>query len=258
MPDFNLITITKQPDPTSKIIELDIINDGIKDGDILRNVELIVDGTELKGIAFKTSGDPLEFGDNSRSIILTMRTPDDVPSCIVRHLAAGVDAAEQIAVTGSEFADALLTPANSIGIWSYDDADTDYHTRLNLYTPATAFNRINTTTTGTTAVTSGVGSVFWSYTLAEEEIIAGTVRIVGRAIDGGTTYRSKAIADFSASRSTGGGAAVTVDNETETGTLAGGAIVTSASGNDVEIELTYTFTGDVDWTITVDLGRVLP
>lgn len=135
MPDFNLITITKQPDATSKVITLDIINDGIKDGDILRNVELVVDGTELKGLEFLTSGDPLEFGNNSHSIMLALRTPDSIATCTVRDLAAGVDLVAQIKVTGGVFADALLTPAHHIAVWSYDPVAATYRTRLNLWAP---------------------------------------------------------------------------------------------------------------------------
>lgn len=135
MPDFNLITITKTPDATTKGITLDIVNDGIKDNDILRNVELVVNGTELKGIEFLTSGDPLEFGDDSQSIMLAIRTPDSIATCTVRDLAAGVDDAAQIKVTGSVFADGLLTPAAHIAVWGYDSTDTTYRTRLNLWAP---------------------------------------------------------------------------------------------------------------------------
>ena len=135
MPDFNAITLTKHPDPTTKIITLDIVNDGISDNGTLRNVNLIVDGTELKGIEFLTSGDPLEFGDNSRAIGMLLRTPDSISTCTVRHLAAGVAADAQILVTGSVFADALLTPADASALWTYDVADDCFHTRLNLWAP---------------------------------------------------------------------------------------------------------------------------
>lgn len=136
MPDFNFITITKTPDVTTKVITLDIINDGIKDNDVLRNVNLIVNGTELKGIAFTSGGEPLEFGNNSHAIGMLLRTPDAIATCTVRHLDAGVDPAAQIRVTGGVFGDALLSPADHSALWCYDATDDTYHTRLNLWTAA--------------------------------------------------------------------------------------------------------------------------
>jgi hypothetical protein len=238
------------------IITVDFANDGIESGGVVLNAAIQVarnvgDPTiPLRGIRLETGGDPLEFSNSDQAWMFTIRA-DDGDAIEVVHMDGGTDAAEQIWVPVIE-GNMLLTANHAIDLWRGGP------TRMNLYTPTTALNTIYTTTVGTTAVTSGVGSVFWSFSLSETEVIAGKVRVVGRAIDAGTTYRSLAVAEFSASRSTGGSAAITIDIETETGTLSGGAIATSVSGNDVRITLTYTFTGDVDWTITADLGRVLP
>jgi hypothetical protein len=252
----NFIHIDKTIDADG-IITVDFANDGIEVGDKVLNAAILVsrnggDPTiPLRGIRLLTDGSPLEFSTAYQSWMFTVRTADGDAIEVV-HMDGGTDAAEQIFVAVVE-GNMWLTANHTINLWCLGGP-----TRSNLYTPTTALNTIYTTTVGTTAVTSGVGSVFWSYTLSETEVIAGNVRIVGRAIDAGTTYRSHALAEFSASRSTGGSAAITIDSETETGTLSGGAIATSVSGNDVLITLTYTFTGDVDWTITADLGRVLP
>jgi len=251
----NFLHIAKTIDADG-IITIDFTGDGLQTGSEVLHAAIQVsrnggDPTiPLRGIRLLTGGAPLEFSNGDQAWMFTMRSADSDAIEVV-HMDGGTDAVEQIFVPVVE-ANMWLTANHTINLWRGGP------TRSNLYTPTTALNTIYTTTVGTTAVTSGVGSVFWSYALAEQEVIAGTVRIVGRAIDGGTTYRSRAVADFSASRSTGGSAAITIDSETETGTLAGGTIATSVSGNDVEIELTYTFTGDVDWTITADLGRVLP
>lgn len=252
----NFIHIEKTID-SDGIITVDFANDGIEVGNVVLNAAILVsrnggDPTiPLRGIRLLTGGSPLEFSTAYQSWMYTLRT-NDGDAIEVVHMDGGTDAVDQIWISITE--DSMwLTANHSFNLWRLGGPS-----RSNLYTPTTALNTIYTTTVGTTAVTSGVGSVFWSYTLAEEEVIAGTVRFVGRAIDGGTTYRSRAVAEFSASRSTGGSAAITIDSETETGTLAGGAIATSVSGNDVRIELTYTFTGDFDWTITADLGRVIP
>ena len=250
----NFLHISKTIDADG-LITVDFANDGIEVGNVVLNAAILVsrnvgDPTiPLRGIRLETGGSPLEFSTAYQSWMYTLRTADG-DAIVVEHMDGSTDAVEQIWIPVTE-GNMLLTANHTINLWRGGP------TRSNLYTPTTALNTIYTTTIGTTAVTSGVGSVFWSYTLAEEEAIAGTVRIVGRAIDGGTTYRSRAMAEFSASRSTGGSAAITIDSETETGTLAGGAIATSVSGNDVEIELTFTFTGDVVWTITTDIGRVV-
>ena len=251
----NFLHIDKTIDADG-IITVDFVNDGIESGGVVLNAAILVsrnggDPTiPLRGIRLLTDGSPLEFSTAYQAWMFTVRTADGDAIEVV-HMDGGTDTAEQIFVPVVE-GNMWLTGNHTINVWRGGP------TRSNLYTPTTALNTIYTTTVGTTAVTSGVGSVFWTYTLSETEVIAGKVRIVGRAIDAGTTYRSLALAEFSASRSAGGSAAITIDSETETGTLSGGSIATTVSGNDVRITLTYTFSGDVNWTITADLGRVLP
>jgi hypothetical protein len=111
---------------------------------------------------------------------------------------------------------------------------------------------------GSTVVVSATPFTIWSYTLAEGEVIGGTVRVIAGADDGGTTLRSVVLVTFTGSRSVGGSAALTIVSETEDGSIPLGTVATSASGNDIIISLEYTFSGTVDWTIRADLDSVTP
>lgn len=109
---------------------------------------------------------------------------------------------------------------------------------------------------GSVAVESGVAVTIWSTTLAEGEVVGGQLRVTAGSEDSGTTYRSRGWIDFTASRDVGGGAAVTTNDSSEDGTIAGGAISCAADGNDVEIRLTYTVTDTIAYRLRVELDRI--
>jgi len=252
----NFLHLDKEIDADG-IITVDLSTDGLQLGNDIYNAAIQVarNGVDptipLRGIRLLAGPtEPLQFNNADQAWMFTARSADGDAIEVV-HMDGGNAVAEQIFVPGVE-ANMLLTANHAIDLWRGGP------TRMNLYTPKTAPNTIYATTTGTTEVTTGVDFVQWSYTLAEEETIGGSVRFVGRAIDGGVTKRTIAEAKFVASRSTGGSAAVTVMTEDEVGTIGTGTITTGVSGNAVRITLNYTLTCDIDWVMLADLSRVLP
>jgi len=134
MPAYNIVTITRAPDPTTKIITLDFVNDGIEDGEGgCRNVELVVVGAELKGIEFLMSGDPAVYSETWPGVLMMLRANLFADVVTVRNLDAGVADVSKIAVTGSVFADGYLTRAGHIGAWAYCAELGHYCTALNLW-----------------------------------------------------------------------------------------------------------------------------
>jgi hypothetical protein len=252
----NFLHIAKTIDADG-IITINFTTDGIQSGNDVYHaaVQVARNGSDptipLRGIRLLADvGDPLQFSNSDQAWMFTVRT-DDGDAIEVVHMDVGTDASEQIFVPVTE-GNMLMTANHTTDLWRGGPI------RMNLYTPKTALNSIYATTTGTTAVTSGVDFVQWSYTLEEDETVGGTVRFVGRAIDGGVTKRTLAEAKFAASRSTGGGASVTVMAEDEVGTIGTGTITTNVSGNAVRVTLNYTLTCSMDWTMLADLSRVLP
>ena len=136
----NVKTITRAPDATTKIITLDMQGDGLQEENGRAfNIEIIVDGEELRGIAFTIDGtDPLQYTYSWQSILLTLRTASEADTCVVKHRDSGTTDEAKINVTGSVFADGLLTRTNAIGVWSYksDVGTGHYCTDLALYVPA--------------------------------------------------------------------------------------------------------------------------
>mgnify|MGYP003466905526 FL=1 len=78
--------------------------------------------------------------------------------------------------------------------------------------------------------------------------------MTGGRLNGVTTERSLGLVDFTASRSVGGSAAVTSGSSNEVGTISGGTISASVSGNDVLVRIVYTQTGTLEYDDTVLLG----
>lgn len=251
----NFLNLAKTLDADG-IFEVDFTEDNIEVGNTVLHASILLsrygeDPTvPLNGIRLLAGGDPLEFSNSDQAWMFAIRTADG-DGIVVVHMADGVDAAEQIHVPITE-GPMVLTANHSFGLWRGGP------TRLNLYTPTTVLNTTYATTTGTTAVETGVGEVFWSYTLAGNEAVEGTVRIIGRASDGGITH-THIRCEFAASREPGFGAVVTVKNDYVGGTIdVGATVATTADGNDIKITATHAFTGDIDWTRIVDLIRVLP
>jgi hypothetical protein len=249
----NVVVVEKTVDDTDGTIEIDFVTDLIEVGSDAYNANIIITPSlvsPLKGIRLLSNGEPLGFSEAYQSWLFLIRAADGT-AVLVSHMDGGTPAEEQIFIPVLE--DTAIIAGNHVfGLWRGGP------TRLNLYIPANVQSSTYATTIGTTAVTSGVDFVAWSYTLAETEVISGSIRFTGRAIDGGTTKRTFAEATFVASRSTAGVAEVTVKDEDEVGTIGVGSIVTGVDGNDVEITLNYTFTGDIDWVLLVDLNRVIP
>lgn len=103
------------------------------------------------------------------------------------------------------------------------------------------------------AFASGVTFTLWSYTLAEGETISGEYKITGWRLNGGTVERSFGYYNFVASRSVGGAAGVTTGTGQEIGTLAGGTISVTTSGNDVLVRMVYTQTGTLTFNDSISL-----
>lgn len=113
-------------------------------------------------------------------------------------------------------------------------------------------------TSGSTAIATGVGFVMWSYTVAEGAAVTACLRITARAITGPAVMHSIALVTFGASRDIAGVPALTVQAESEDGTIPVGSIATAVNGNDVEITLTYAYTGTLDWIIHEELNEIAP
>ncbi len=137
----NVKSIIRAPDPTTKIITLDMQGDDLVDSNgKAYNVELTVDGSELRGLRFTVNNgaEDLVYGSNDQSIILALRTANEASTCVVYSLDAGVADTSKIYVTGSVFGDGVLTRAIHIGLWGYkaDVGSGHYCSDLNLWTPA--------------------------------------------------------------------------------------------------------------------------
>jgi hypothetical protein len=135
--ESNLALVTKAPD-VDGIITLDYITDGIANGQGgCRNVDLTVDGTELKGIAFTENGQPTAYGAQWEGLIMALHTPELADTCTVRHMSAGVADEAKMFVTGSVLgADGILTRADHITKWSYVAEVGHYAVTINLWAPA--------------------------------------------------------------------------------------------------------------------------
>lgn len=107
--------------------------------------------------------------------------------------------------------------------------------------------------------TSGNPVTVWTYTLAEGEAIGVSFTLLGGTNTAGTIDRSFGSVSFTASRSVGGSAALTVlTAATEVGTVSGGTLDVSAVGNDVVVTITYTTNGTLYYRTRVGVDRVAP
>lgn len=107
------------------------------------------------------------------------------------------------------------------------------------------------------AFTSGATFTLWTYTLAEGEVIGGIYTLTGGTFAGGVTSRSYVNYYFSASRSVGGAAGVTAGSGQEIGTIAGGTVSVTTSGNDVLVRLVFTATGTLTFTDSILFESVM-
>ncbi len=149
--------------------------------------------------------------------------------------------------TGGAAADPLYTPADA-AFW--DPQPTTMGEALDQLAAKSLIKRSGLTL----AFTNGVTTTLWSYTLAEGEVMSARYTMTGGRLNGVTTERSLGLVDFTASRSVGGSAAVTSGSSNEVGTISGGTISASVSGNDVLVRIVYTQTGTLEYDDTVLLG----
>jgi hypothetical protein len=137
----NIKTITRVPDPTTKIITLDMDADELADANgKAYNIELVVYGAELRGIHFTVNdgAESLAYSEQWQSIGMWLRTPSASDTCIVRNLDAGTPDIAKIYVTGSVFGDGVLTRGTHGAVWGHKDdvGSGHYCTDLNLWIAA--------------------------------------------------------------------------------------------------------------------------
>lgn len=113
-----------------------------------------------------------------------------------------------------------------------------------------------TVTPGSVAIASGVPTTVWSYTLAEGEVIGGELKVTGGIVALGVTKRTRGTIDFGASRSVGGVAEVSDNGPLENGSMVGGTIAIVASGNDAQVQVTFTETGTFTYAVRLELDSV--
>lgn len=118
--------------------------------------------------------------------------------------------------------------------------------------------RVQRRRTGQTAAfTSGVTFTLWSYTLAEGEVMSANYAMTGGSYSAGVTLRTYAYFNFSASRSVGGVAAVSTGSGQEIGSISGGTISITTSGNDVLVRMVYTASGTLTFNDSVLLESIM-
>jgi len=137
----NIKTITRAPDATTKIITLDMQTDELADANGgAYNIELIVDGEELRGIHFTVDdgAESLSYSSQAQSIGMWVRTATNAATCVVKNRDSGTDDISKINVVGNVFGDGILTRAKHGAVWGHkgDVGTGHYCTDLDLWVAA--------------------------------------------------------------------------------------------------------------------------